>query len=49
MPITQPNTRETARNEKANIHADKADRAHSARDIHSDKVRLAKAEHAKRK
>jgi hypothetical protein len=38
-----------AGNEKANIHADKRDLAHSARDIHSDKVRLAKAEKARRK
>jgi hypothetical protein len=37
------------KNEKANIHADKRDLAHSARDIHSDKVRLAKAEKARRK
>jgi hypothetical protein len=37
-----------ARNEKANIHADKKDLAHSARDIHSDKVRLAKAEKAEK-
>jgi hypothetical protein len=37
------------KNEKANIHADGKDLAHSERDIHSDKVRLAKAQKARRK
>ncbi|MGO8974263.1 MAG: hypothetical protein ACLQJ0_19070 [Steroidobacteraceae bacterium] len=38
-----------AKDERSNIRADKNDLAHSERDIHTDKVRLAKTEVLKRK